>query len=141
MNDNELIARSHAALAAHALSLCEHFVMCSVDYRVNAGPETLIRHATGVSAGDPRGAFTEAEYRDALASCMRRGLLKVLGPEDFDPDGRRVYLRDTPLGTQPEFADYAPGHVEFTVEGYRINEAVLLAIFGEGWRTAEGEAQ
>ena len=98
-------------MATHSLSLCEHFLMCSASYRVNVGPEDIIRHAAGVSEGDPRGAFTEGEYRDALASCLRRGLLKVLGPEDFAPDGKRVYLRDTPLATQG-----APDRVLNTVE-------------------------
>lgn len=111
--------------------------MCSVGYRVNVGPEAIIGHAAGVSEGNPRGTFTEDEYRDALASCLRRRLLKVLGPEDFAPDGHRVYLRDTPLETQEGFADYAPGHVEFTVEGYRIHAAIWREIFGDR-RTAGG---
>ena len=105
--------------------------MCSAGDRVNVGPEAIIRHAAGVSEGDPRGTFTEGEYRDALASCLRRGLLKVLGPEDFAPEGQRVYLRDTPLETQEGFEDYAPGHVEFTAEGYRTHAAVLLEIFAD----------
>lgn len=111
--------------------------MCSAGYRVNVGPEAIIHHAAGVSEGDPRGTFTEGEYRDALASCLRRGLLKVLGPEDFALDGQRVYLRDTPLEAQEGFEDYAPGHVEFTAEGYRIHSAVLLEIFKDrrtAWR-------
>ena len=35
------------------------------------------------------------------------------------------------------FADYAPGHVEFTAEGYRTHAAVLLEIFADR-RTAGG---
>lgn len=130
MKEEEFHARSRTALAAQALSICEHFVMCSVGCRVNLEPAALLRNAAGCSTGDPRGTFTEDEYRDALASCIHRGLLKVLGSDDFDPDGHRKYLRDTPLATEDGFTDYAPGQVEFTAAGYRIHQAVVQSIFG-----------
>jgi GH43 family beta-xylosidase len=134
VNDGALDARSRSALAAHGLSLSEHFVMCQVGYRINAGPEVMVRQAVGSCEGDPRGSFTEADYCDALASCIRRGLLKVLEPGDFDDKGRRTYLRAPPLATQEGFEDYAPGHVEFTMEGHRVHQAVVQAIFGDASR-------
>jgi hypothetical protein len=131
MDSTELVARTRTALTVDGLSLCEHFVMCSVGYRVNVDPAALVRHARGVSEGDPRGGFTEAEYHEALERCLRRGLLKVLGADDFDGAGRRLFLRNTPLAAREAFDDYAPGHVEFTAEGLRVHLAALQAIFGD----------
>lgn len=132
MHPDELIARSRAALEAYGLSLPSHLVMCQVGYRINAEPAVIIRQAVGSSEGDPRGAFTEADYWDGLAICIQRGLLKVLEPDDFDGNGLRMHLRHTPLAIQDGFDDYAPGHVEFTAEGYRVHQAVIAAIFGNG---------
>jgi hypothetical protein len=135
VNADRLIARSRAVLALHGLSLPEHFVMGTVGYRINGGPIVIIQQTIGSCDGDPRGMFGEADYREALASCIRRGLLKVLGPDDFDDHGRRTYLSDTPLAAEEGFGDYASGHVEFTREGYRVHLAVVHAIFGDATGT------
>lgn len=126
----DLDLRTRTALAVHGLSLAEHFVMGSVGYRVNVGPDAIARHALGAHEGDPRGSFTEDEYRAALASCIRHGLLKVLSRDDFDRAARRTHLRNTALAADESFEHYAPGHVEFTAEGYRVHQAVIAAIFG-----------
>jgi len=128
MHPDVLIARTRAALEASDLSLPAHLVMCQVGYRMNVTTTELLRQAAISSEGDPRGTFTAADYREGLARCLRRGLLKVLEPDDFDGDGARTHLRDTQLARQDGFDDFAPGHVDFTAEGYRLHQAVIAAI-------------
>ncbi|MDB4932589.1 MAG: hypothetical protein JWM10_5073 [Myxococcaceae bacterium] len=127
---NDFNVRSRTALAARRLSLCEHFLLCAAGYRVNLPPAALARHAQELAEGDPRGAFTAAEYEAALGDCLARGLLRVLDDRDFDERGRRTHGLDSALGSEESFDDYAPGQVDFTPEGHALHLATLREIFG-----------
>ncbi len=133
--DDAIDERTTRALAEHGLSLAEHYVMCSVGYRVDAEPPDLVRHVLGSSEGDPRGDFDAATYAAALTSCIERGFLILLDARHFDAQGRRWYLGDTALAALDGFADYRPGHVEFTERGYDVHRAIVEAIFGPGHAT------
>jgi hypothetical protein len=129
MNVNDRRARVLATLTGHGLSPAEHAILCQAGYRINRDPEFIVRQAFGNSEGDPLGSFTEEEYGQALNQCIKRGLLKLMASSDFDSEGRRTHLRDTPLAAEEAFDDYAPGHVEFTAEGYRVHRAIVTSIF------------
>jgi hypothetical protein len=127
---NDLATRTRTALSEHHLSLCEHFVLCAVGHRINLPPAALAHRARALSDGDPRGAFEAATYEAALASCLQRGLLVVLGSGHFDEGGRRIHLRECDLAREEGFDDYSVGQVDFTRAGYELHRAVLREVFG-----------
>jgi hypothetical protein len=130
------LTRTVQALEAHALSLPEHFLLCSAGYRVTFPPEAFVEHTFAVALGDRRGSVTRSELTAALEHLEMRGLLTRLTEADLVEEARR-----RTIAIIPEVFDvgYDVGHVDFTPLGYTIHRDVVRAIYGDD-HLARGDA-
>jgi hypothetical protein len=114
-------------LARQGMTLCEYFVMCSVDYRIGANPERLANDSWQFSQGDRRGEFPLEAHVAAVASCIAKGWLTVLTEEDVERELSRRRHSELP---ELEDSGVWPGAVDFTQTGYEIHRDIICKIFG-----------
>lgn len=146
MNMNDMDTKTFRVLGKLGISLCEHFIMGTVGYRMPLRPEELAEHTAALVEGDPRGSFTEHEYRKAVQQCMQRGWLEIITPERCEAECRRRQR-----STLPELFDtgFEPGVVDFTPEGFSLFRQSILGILGKrlvryddsGWNVDENNCR
>jgi hypothetical protein len=128
------------------MNLCDHYVMCSVGYRLGLDPQAVARHSWGSSEGDPRGDFPLSAHRTAVGSCVAKGWLTVLTADDADREEERRRTSDL-----PELTDHGvtAGAADFTQSGFDTHRSIIGTLFGDahlsqadaGWNHLEGRSR
>jgi len=109
----------------YGISLCEHYVLCSVNYRICADQDELARHSHWATEGDQRGDFPLSDHIAAVKSCIAKGWLTILTEQDCQGEVER--MRSSNI---PEIYDLGlrEGVVDFTYEGYLRYREILKSI-------------
>jgi hypothetical protein len=129
-------------LRRHEVSPCEDAVLGIVYYHITLPPLGIAQYAKAYDEdeimGTPYGPFPLEDYLRAIESCVAKGWLTVLTPEDFEREERRRLLSQI-----PEVLDkcYRPGDVAFTEAGFLLERQLSREIMGpefeerqtEGW--------
>jgi hypothetical protein len=123
----DLRERTADALRAHALTLGEHYVMCSAGYRAALPPDAFVEHTRAVTEGDRRGTASLQELTTALARLEARELMTRLTDDALREEADR-----RARATMPEVLEgYQPGDVDFTPRGFAVHRDVIRSIYGD----------
>ena len=131
-------------LREHNISLCEHFVMCTVGYRIPLPPQQLAKRSASLSEGDSRGEFTTREHLTAIKHCTKKGLLEILTDGWERQEANRLESSQLPELLD---LDFQSGVVDFTQKGYLLHRQIIGKIFGKkriqqgdsGWNIDEDQ--
>lgn len=124
---NDIDKTTQKVLRACQISLCEHFLMCTVGYGILLPPEKLVQTSASLSEGDPRGEYTSAQYMEALQACIQEKWLQVITEKLYEQEMNSRKTADVP---EIHNSSFAPGVIDFTEVGYLLHRQVLIDIFG-----------
>jgi hypothetical protein len=114
-------------LSKYKVSLCEHFLMGTVGYRILLPPDELIQTSVSLYEGDPRPQCTPDESMLALQACIQKKWLQVITEELYEQEMNRRHSSGL-----PEIFDsgFALGVVDFTQSGYLLHRQIIIDIYG-----------
>jgi hypothetical protein len=115
------LQHAHRILKKHGLSVCEYSVLDILRLRIPASPLGIAKYAKDYDKnayGNPFGAHSLKQYREAVESCFEKGLLMVLTTDEFKD---AVFSAPT----------HKSGNVEFTEKGYRLYKRLLAQMGGQ----------
>jgi hypothetical protein len=124
---NDINVTTQNVLSASEVSLCEHFLMCTIGYTILLPLEELAQTSASLNEGDRRGQFTPAQYMQALDACIKKKWLRVITGESYEQEMNR-----RPSSAIPEIygSGFAPGVVDFTETGYLLHRQIIIDIYG-----------
>lgn len=126
--ESDLDDKTFEALQKAQVFLAEHFIMCTVGYRVRLPKQSLARMTKNFVEGDSRGNFSQNEYEEAIDQCISKKWLHTFTPESYEAEVERQRTSQV-----PELFDTAfhVSDVDFTAAGYLLFRQTILDIFGQ----------
>jgi hypothetical protein len=126
---SDLSERTERVLRKYGLDLCENFLLDTARLESPAPRAMFAQFSKNLCDGDPRGRFTLEQYEEGLGRLLQRRLLAVVSPSTIEMDS----VRNRQAGI-PELRrkTYRGEDVDFSQEGFDLNENVLREIHGAG---------